>query len=51
VSMVLIFPSFLINSSNIWPTMKFCPISLPLSWSNAPCPLVDKGLHIIVISL
>ncbi len=43
-SMVLV-PPFSKNSLRIWPTMKFCPISLSPPWSNAPCPFVDKESH------
>ncbi len=43
-SMVLVSPSSK-NSLRIWPTMKFCPISLSPPWSNAPCPFVDKKSH------
>ncbi len=34
---------FSTNSSKIWPTMNFFPTSSPPPWSNAPCPIVDKG--------
>jgi hypothetical protein len=49
--MVLILPSFSKTIWNFFPIMKFCPTSPPPSWSNTPCPFVDKGLHTIVISL
>ncbi len=50
-SMVLVSPFSLRNSLRIWPTMKFCPTSLPPSWSNMPCPFVNKRFHIIMICL
>jgi hypothetical protein len=31
--------------------MKFSPTSLPLMWSKAPCPFVDKGHQTIITSL
>jgi len=37
--------------SKIWPTMNSFPTSLPPSWSNAPCPFVDKGHQTIPTSL
>ncbi len=50
-SMVQSLPFSLTNSSRIWPTMKFSPMSSPLRWSNAPCPFVDKGHQTIATSL
>jgi hypothetical protein len=49
--MVQASPFSLTNSSKIWPTMKFSPTSLPLMWSKAPCPFVDKGHQTIITSL
>jgi hypothetical protein len=31
--------------------MNFFPTSLPPSWSNAPCPFVNKGHQTIATSL
>jgi hypothetical protein len=42
---------FSTNLLRIWPTIKFYTISLPPPWSNAPCPLVDKGHQTIARSL
>ncbi len=50
-SMVLVSPFSSKNSLRIWLTMKFCPTSLPPSWSNTPCPFANKRFHIVTISL
>jgi hypothetical protein len=49
--MVLILPFPLRNSLKIWPIVKVCSTSLPPPKSNVFYPFVDKGIHIIVISL
>ncbi len=46
-SFIVFFNQFFKN----WPTMNFFPTSLPPSWSNAPCPFVNKGHQTIATSL